>query len=281
MYYSQWGLKETPFRAGNAVEAFFPSVTHEEALARLQFLVNHHHRCGLLVAERGMGKSLLLSVLADELRQKWADVASVNLTGVSASEFPLLLATQLTSAPLSKLSQQQAWQALANRFGENHCEKRATLIALDDADQAQPGVWDEVMRLIYSDRRTPTRLTVVCAIHPRATEKIPVGFHDMALLRIEIEPWQIEDTTAFLASRIAAAGGDQKLFDEQAIARIQETAAGNPQRIVQLADLSLLVAAGEGTAQIDPQLVSKAAEQLWLAGLHETRGEVEGWVPCS
>ena len=47
MYYSQWGLDETPFPMGSAATLSQPGT--EEALAHLQFLVDQHHRFGLLV----------------------------------------------------------------------------------------------------------------------------------------------------------------------------------------------------------------------------------------
>ena len=266
MYYSQWGLAETPFRAGTASQAFFPSPTHEEALARLQFLVDQHHRFGLLVGERGTGKSLLLSVLADECRQARVDVANLNLTAICPSEFPQLLAAQLTCVSLCSLNPQQAWQALSDRLAENHYEQRSTLVTLDDAHHADQAVLDQVLRLIHSDRSAGSQLTVVFAIDAGASEKIPADCHELATLRIELQSWHIEDTTCFLANRIDVAGGAKPLFDEQAIARIHDAAAGNPQRIVQLADLALLVGAGDGAANIDPDIVSKAAEELSLAG---------------
>ncbi|MDH3719379.1 MAG: ATP-binding protein, partial [Planctomycetota bacterium] len=173
MYYSQWGLAETPFRAGTASQAFFPSPTHEEALARLQFLVDQHHRFGLLVGERGTGKSLLLSVLADECRQARVDVANLNLTAICPSEFPQLLAAQLTCVSLCSLNPQQAWQALSDRLAENHYEQRSTLVTLDDAHHADQAVLDQVLRLIHSDRSAGSQLTVVFAIDAGASEKIP------------------------------------------------------------------------------------------------------------
>ena len=59
MYQSHWGLRESPFRDGPDPQSFYQSPTHEEALARLHFLVEQHRRLGLLLGPEGSGKSLL------------------------------------------------------------------------------------------------------------------------------------------------------------------------------------------------------------------------------
>ena len=64
MYASHWGLRESPFRNCLDPHCFYQSPTHEEALARLHFLVEQHRRLGLLLGPDGSGKSLLLEVFA-------------------------------------------------------------------------------------------------------------------------------------------------------------------------------------------------------------------------
>jgi len=62
MYQTHWGLQESPFRGCLDPKSFYQSPTHEEALARLHFLVEHGRRLGLLTGPSGSGKSLLLEV---------------------------------------------------------------------------------------------------------------------------------------------------------------------------------------------------------------------------
>jgi type II secretory pathway predicted ATPase ExeA len=56
MYQAHWGLQKSPFRGDLDPKSFFPSPTHEEALARLNFLAEEHHRLGLLFGPAGSGK---------------------------------------------------------------------------------------------------------------------------------------------------------------------------------------------------------------------------------
>ena len=59
-----WGLRESPFREALDWRRFYPSPMHEEALARLEFLVTDRRRLGLLLGAPGCGKSLVLEVFA-------------------------------------------------------------------------------------------------------------------------------------------------------------------------------------------------------------------------
>src|SRR5262245_14944018 len=74
--------KKTPSPARPLVRT--PS--HEEALARLQFLVEHGSRLGLLVGAPGSGKTTLLETIHDELRRASCLTALVNVAGLEPEE---------------------------------------------------------------------------------------------------------------------------------------------------------------------------------------------------
>ena len=76
MYPSHWGLQASPFRGCLDARSFYQSPTHDEALARLFFLVEQRRRLGLLMGPAGSGKSLLLEVLAQQLRRAGHAVAA-------------------------------------------------------------------------------------------------------------------------------------------------------------------------------------------------------------
>jgi type II secretory pathway predicted ATPase ExeA len=264
MYYSQWGLDESPFPTIGAGHAYYPSPTHEEALARLHFLVEQHRHFGLLLGERGSGKSLVLSVFADQCRRAHAAVVRCNLTAVSSHEFPWLVAEQLGLTCSSQSAVLEVWRRLDDRLVEIGYERRSVVVLLDDVQRAAGDVLDQVRRLMHFDSVHGSPLTVIFAAPSNAAGQIPSDFHELAALRIELEPWQVDDTHAFLSSVVAGTEPSMSVFDEDAVRRIQENAQGNPRRVVQLADLALLVGAGEEAARVGEQIVAKAAEQLVL-----------------
>ena len=98
-YRAHWGLRESPFPSGLAPRLFYQSPSHEEALARLEFLVEQRQRLGLLLGQSGTGKSLILDRLATNLRHHGAEVANLSLLSVDLHEFLWLLAADLGLNP--------------------------------------------------------------------------------------------------------------------------------------------------------------------------------------
>ncbi len=86
MYANYWGLAEIPFRNTIDTRWFYQSQVHEEALARLLFLVENHRRCGVLSGAAGTGKSLLLGILGREAARTGGEVAHIDLFGRSSLE---------------------------------------------------------------------------------------------------------------------------------------------------------------------------------------------------
>jgi type II secretory pathway predicted ATPase ExeA len=70
MYQAHWGLDDAPFRTRLDRRFFYESPTHEEALARLHFLVDERRRLGLLLGSHGSGKSTVLEFFSDEIRRR-------------------------------------------------------------------------------------------------------------------------------------------------------------------------------------------------------------------
>jgi general secretion pathway protein A len=91
MYWTHWGLRQAPFRAAAGDASLHLSPTHEEALARLHFLVENRRRVGLLLGESGSGKSLMLERFARELCAR--GVSAFLVHGYCAASGELLWST--------------------------------------------------------------------------------------------------------------------------------------------------------------------------------------------
>src|SRR5688572_20906742 len=102
MHEAHWGLSESPFRGWLDTRFFYESPTHDEALSRLKFLIENRRRLGLLLGGRGGGKSLVLEVLAKDLRRRGWAVARVHLLGLESREFLWSLASQLGTCPTER-----------------------------------------------------------------------------------------------------------------------------------------------------------------------------------
>jgi len=267
MYQSHWGLRVAPFHGDSAVQFLHQSPTHEEALARLQFLVKNHRRLGLLTGPSGSGKSLVLETFAEQLRRRGLPVAKMSLLGVEPAEMLLLLAVGLKLNPEPSTSMVGLWRVITDRLAEFYYQRLETVILLDDADCADSRVLAQVARLARHDSASETRLTLVLA---GRGEKIGcLGDHllELAELRIDLEPWDQADTANFLETSLVQAGRKSPVFSQSAIGRLHELTRGIPRRVSQLADLSLLAGAGANLQQVDADVVESVYHELGAAGI--------------
>ncbi len=262
MYQRHWGLTASPFRGQLDPSAFYESPTHEEALARLEFLVDERRRLGLLMGPAGSGKSLILEVFAAQMREKGRAVVASGLTGIDADELPGLLATGLGTNVPRRLSAAVAWRLLADRIAAYRYQQVPTVILLDDADSASPAVLTQITRLAKSDPTPDSRLTMVLAGEPAGVGRLPRALLELAELRIDLEPWEPADTAQFIDRAIRNAGRSDPVFGESAVTRLHELAEGIPRRVSQLADLALLAGAGRQLASIDAETVDSVCREL-------------------
>ena len=133
MYTQYWGLQESPFRGSMDTRFYLNSNSHEEALARLQFMVDHQRRLGLLLGPSGTGKSLVLEVFAKQLRGQGRQVAIVRLLGLTNVEFLCHLAYQLGEDPDTESSLSRLWRCVTDRLLTNRYQQLDTVLLFDDA----------------------------------------------------------------------------------------------------------------------------------------------------
>jgi general secretion pathway protein A len=267
MYQSHWGLRDTPFRGDLDPKSFYPSPTHEEALARLGFLVVQRHRLGLLIGPGGSGKSLLFEVFAQRLQRQGVSVAKLSLLDVEPNEMLGLLATQWGLTVAAPQSTPALWRAVTDRLTENRYQQQETVILLDDVDQADAQVVQHINRLARFDPSPEMRLTIVLAGRNEGVAKLGEPLLGLAELRIDLEPWQRTDTEEYVNALLTQAGRRTPIFAKRAVDRLHELANGIPRRVSQLADLALLAGAGQNLQEIDAGVVEEAYHELGVVGV--------------
>jgi len=262
MYQSHWGLQQSPFGCCLDPRLFYESPTHEEAMARLHFLVDQRRRLGLLMGCAGSGKSLLLRVFAEELRERGATVAELNLLAVEPAEMLYMLAAGFEMNLDPADSSARLWRAITDRLAEHRYRQLDTVVLLDDADRAEQQTIDQVARLAAHDPSPESRLTIVAAGQRERMGRLGQQLLELAELRIDVETWGQSETADFLRAALSQAGRQTPLFADPAVARLHQLSHGIPRRISRLAELALLAGAGAKLQQIDAEVVESAYHEL-------------------
>jgi general secretion pathway protein A len=250
---------------------YYLSPSHEEALARLEWLIAQRRRLGVVVGPTGGGKTLLLSKLAAALAEEvgQAPVVKISLLGLDEQQFLLALAQQLELSPGNNITAAELWRRVFDRLKERAYQQTSSVLLFDDAHLAGAAVLTAVSRLVEFDHAPDARVTIVLAADERHTSRLGERLLSRCVLRIDVEPWEADDTLAFVQQAIAAlaaldSAGDAPPahFSPAALERIHALSGGIPRRVGQLAEWALVAGAGLGLAEIDDETVAAAAEEL-------------------
>jgi type II secretory pathway predicted ATPase ExeA len=262
MYQAYWGLSQSPFAPAACRGLLEQQPLAGEALARLDFLVEHKSRFGLLVGPPGSGKSLVLAEFARRQRAAGAAVAFVDATGLAAGELLGELATAWGCDPSSDLAPAGLWRLTTDRLAQLRLEQVHAVLALDDLDQAAREGQTVVQRLLHVP---DVELTVVAAAADDAVPRLQPRLVDQAELRIELSLWTADDTREYLRASLEAAGREHSVFSDHAVERLVQLSGGAPRRVGQLAQLALIAGAGQNLTQIDEQTVLAVHDELCAA----------------
>ncbi|MEX0676403.1 MAG: AAA family ATPase [Pirellulales bacterium] len=276
MYLAYWGLSQSPFRGNLDPRYFQQGPAQDEALARLDFLVEQRRTLGLLLGGPGSGKSLLLEFFARELGVVNRQPAVVSLVGIGRREFLWLLGGQLGTETLSSAGEFALGRAVEDHIIANRHQQIATILLLDDADEAAREVLDEIARLARLNQISDARLTMVLAARGRQLHKLGTRILELAELRVDLVGWDQDDTAAFVKKSLAAAGRSTPIFSESALRRLHELTGGVPRRVKQLADLALLGGAGANLAHLESDLIDAVFDELGVVTTDSPVGAAAG-----
>jgi len=262
MQLDHWQLAESPFQTALDVARFYPGAAHEEALARIEYLVDARRRFGVLLGEGGVGKSLVLRLAAQRLARKGSEVAWVDAVGLGTREFLWQFAAGLGAAPRADVEVAQLWRLIADHVAENRLQQTNTVLLVDDAGQAGPDVITQLVRLARLDPTPAACWTIVLAAEPAQATCWNDTLRDLVDLRIDLSPWSESDTVGFVQSALVDAGRFDPVFDDEGLSALHDLSGGVPRRVLRLADFALLAGAAAELETIDAATVRAAADEM-------------------
>jgi type II secretory pathway predicted ATPase ExeA len=255
-------MATAPFRAPGAGRGLHVNPVHEEALARLDYLVENRCRLGLLLGAPGTGKTTMLDHFARQLTRRGARAVRVNLLCLDREELAWRLADGLGVHVEPHQPAWRVWRDVFDRIDLGRYEHLDLVLLFDDVHEAESGVLMDVVRLVQWQPDAEGRLTIVVAADSARVDLIGRRLLELSELRIDLFPWDLEDTAQFVSRSVPQAGREQPAFDDRAIREIHERAQGVPRRVRNLAELALLAAAGQGVELVDPDTVVAVSREL-------------------
>lgn len=262
MYAQYWGLAESPFQNTLDSRWFHESPGHEEAIARLQYIIEERRQCGVLLGGAGTGKSLILERLQRELVRTQREVALVNLQGRSVHELLWETAANLGLAPARRDGIAELWRRLEDHLRSNGYAQIPTVLMFDHLDGAEQECGRALVRLFHLGNGESAGLTLVFTLRNESLSQWGGLLGDMSDLRIELPELDRQQTQDYVETLLRQAGANRLFFEPSAYDELFQQTHGMPRRINRLCDLCLLAGMADGESSVSQAMVAAAADEV-------------------
>jgi len=274
MYEQFFGLSRRPFAAAPDADCYFPATMIETARQTLFRCIDRGEGTALLIGPAGIGKSLLLQVLAEQFKTRFevALLASGRLTTLRellqailyelGLEYRELQEGELRLALIDHLSESGGFA------GASQPISAAGLLLLIDEAHTLPLKLLEEIRLITNlirDGQPKVRLVLAgsAALEERFTSPKLDAFNQRVSARCYLQPLDRQETFEYVKAQIEwAAGLPDRLFAGGALDAVFQAAGGIPRLINQICDHALLLACSAGAASLDKASIEFAWADL-------------------
>jgi type II secretory pathway predicted ATPase ExeA len=265
MLLDHFNLREQPFGVSPDPRFFFPSTSHREAMASLLYGVQSQRAFMAMIAQPGMGKTMLLFNLLQQLGSG-ARTAFLFLTQCDSREFLAYLLMDL-GLKVHDYDPIRMHEELKGELLKEARAGRQVVVVVDEAQNLSTSVL-ETIRLL-SDFENPQRklMQIILAGQPQLAEKIAspelLQLRQRLSLIMQIKPLSREEVATYIARRLQVAGHTgAALFTAEAVGHIAARSGGIPRVINNYCFNSLSIAFATGKQQVDADMVVEVARDL-------------------
>lgn len=262
-----FGLSQDPFSNEPDLRFYFESASHRDAQRRVERGLRQHKGLTLLTGDGGMGKTMLARRVLDALEEEVFEATLLVMLPGTADATAILqrFARQLGAEEPADdraglLSQIYDQLAIVREDG------RHAVLMVDDAQIMTPDVFAElggILNLEYEDKRLVSILFVGSPELDRLVQNDP-SMAPRVDVRVRVQPLDVQNTTAYIAHRLNAVGGNPALVPPTVIETLNKFGRGRPRLLNTLADNALFEAYLAGRSGLDPSDVERAAADLGI-----------------
>ena len=272
MYEAFFGLRSRPFSPLPRVETFIPLAPVREPFESLVRCIAQEQGIGVLTAPSGAGKSLVCRLLQQRFSEERRTVL------LTTARFPTrraLLQAILFELkhPFIGLSEQESRLRVLDLLQASPAPQNRMLLIVDEAHLLSPRGLEELRTLTdYEFDGRPCVSLILSGqleLEELLTQPDMNAFNQRVGCHVCIEPLTFEESAHYIRERLRFAGNDGlSIFTPEAIQLIGSASEGNPRRLNQLSDHSLLLAYAEEQRPVDEAIVRAALLDLRELPLH-------------
>ncbi len=247
MYERFFGLTERPFELTPNPRYLFFTAKHREALSHLQYGITGRKGMTVLVGEAGTGKTTLVHAALEEQRRSNASTVFMSNPVLTRAEFLEFLGWGFGLDAAAQTSKTRFLLELTRKLEQRQAAGTPSALIIDEAQCLPYELLEEIRLLSNIETAVDKLLPVVLVGQPELADRLNEPslrqLKQRVALRCVLPALDKSETAAYVANRIAIAGGDHRqLFTPDAVAAIFEHSGGIPRTISVICDNALVTA---------------------------------------
>ena len=261
MFQEFFQLNGRPFNTTPFAPDYFPARYAEQSRQAARIALREGTGTVLIIGQTGVGKSMMLAVLAEEFRNEFA---VVNLTSTSlASRRDLLqnILFELDRPYQGKLEGELRLDLMEHLKPGEKCPN-GVLALVDEAHCLPDEVLDELKSISNYHRDGKPRVRLALAGNARLEEKLAKPALDSLSQRIScrcyLQPLSMDEIQAFVDIQLNRVGSSVgKVFEPTAIEALAEISNGIPRVVNQICCHAMILAACNRLPKVSRELIGE------------------------
>lgn len=274
IYERFYGLADRPFELTADLKYLFLTKRQREALSNLQYGLISARSLTLLVGEAGTGKTTLLRAALESERCRHVRCIYLNNPVLRTDDFLRVLALKFDLGAQAAESKPFLLERLELMLRERHESGEITALVIDEAQSLSVELLEEVRLLANIETPTAKLLPLILAGQPALAARLEEPnlrqLKQRVTLRCELQPYDLAETGAYIASRIRTAGGEpSNVFSREAVALIHQYSGGIPRTISVICDNALITGMVLGRQPVNRAVIMEVCQDLHIKGSTE------------
>jgi type II secretory pathway predicted ATPase ExeA len=268
MYRLFYNLNERPFQISTQPEFLWLGETHKEALSVLKYGVMSRNGILALTGDVGTGKTTLINALLADLN---SNVIAANIVNSNVDMIGFLNMVGQAFNIFENFDRIENFIFRFTKFlKQKYSQSRHVLLVVDEAHKLSKDILEQIRLFsnIEIEGQSPISIFLVGQneLNNKLLSRDCRALRQRITIHYQLQPLSKSETLEYCKYRLAVAGGQNEIFDRQAMLAIYRFSRGYPRLINVVCERALIAGYAEGVQKIGLDIIKECGRELRLPG---------------